>query len=303
LQRPNAFAWLGPASTTRLLVVLSFSVGMTTRPEEFLASLSKPRPVAINLLACFLLVPAAAVALSWLVGLSQEMLVGMVLLGSVNGGSTSNLCALIAGADVPLSVLMTSSTTLAAVAFTPLIPKLVLGTIVPVDALGILLSAVQVVLLPVCLGVLSNSAAPRLCRRIAPLVPVAGVASGALVIGAIVGRCSGVILAAGPPLHIAVAALHIIAGLVGYALAAAAGGDGCERRTVAFEVAMKNCAFASVLAAAHFEEPAIRAPAAASCIWCPTLASALAVYWKLNPVPSKEKGLDDDGAWSAQYGS
>jgi len=303
LRRPDAFAWLGPATTTRLLVVLSFSVGMTTKPAEFVVSFSKPRPVAINAAACFLLVPAAAVALSWFAGLPQELLVGMVLLGSVNGGSTSNLCALIAGADVPLSVLMTSSTTLMAVLATPLIPKFVLGAIVPIDAGGILVSALQVVLLPVCLGVLSNSVAPRLCRLLAPLVPVAGVASGAAIIGAIVGRSAGPILDAGLPLHLTVAGLHLIAGIAGYSLAAASGGDGRECRTVAFEVAMKNCAFASVLAAEHFEAPAIRAPAAASCIWCPLLASALAVFWKLNPVRSKDKVLDDDGSWSVQYGA
>jgi len=299
LSRPSAFAWLSPEATTQLLMLLSFSVGMTTRPSEFIMSFSKPRPVLINMVACFLLVPAVAMMLSKAMGLSQDLLVGMVLLASVNGGSTSNLCALIAGADVPLSVLMTSSTTLMAVFATPLIPKVLLGAVVEVDAFGILLSAVQVVLLPVFLGVLSNAVAPRLCRALAPMVPVTGVASGAAVIGAIVARSSEPILEAGIPLHLAVAGLHLVSGVVGYAMGARAGGDSRECRTLAFEVAMKNCAFASVLAATHFEAAAIRAPAAASCIWCPMLASALAVYWKLRP--AQEKRLGDDGAWVSQY--
>jgi len=299
---PESFAWLGPVRTQRLLVMLSFSVGLTTKPEEFRACLGRPRPVALNMAACFVLMPVLAVALSAAFMLNQDLLAGMVLLGSVNGGSTSNLCALIAGADVPLSVLMTLSTTLCAAIATPLIPKLLLGAVVPVDAWGILVSAMEIVLLPVLLGVMAGAVAPpRFRAAVCPLIPVMGVGSGAVVIGAIVSQASGAVLDAGPPMHAAVASLHLLAGLLGYALAYLAGSDERECRTVAFEVAMKNCALASVLAASHFEVAAIRAPAAASCIWCPLLAAALAAFWQLHPVREEKPLGAEDGSWTAHY--
>lgn len=295
LTRPSTFTWLGRSSIKQLLILLSFLVGMTTKPDEFVACLRKPRPIGVNLVSCFALCPALALALAKGFCLSNELLAGMVLLGSVNGGSTSNLCALIADADVPLSVLMTTSSTLLAVFATPLLCKVVLGTVVPVDAMGILNSAVQIVLLPVFLGVAMGSLAPRTCVALKPVIPVAGVAMGVVAIGAIVAGSAGPIWEGGALMHLAVILFHLLAGLFGYTISALTGGAGeKERRTVALEVAMKNCAFATVLATAHFEEIAIRAPAAASCIWCPTLASVVAVIWRGRPTSS-------DGTWVGAY--
>lgn len=50
----------------------------------------------------------------------------------------------LAKADVTLSVLMTTASTLGAVVATPLLSKLLLGTLVPVDAVGLLVSTLQV---------------------------------------------------------------------------------------------------------------------------------------------------------------
>ena len=51
---------------------------------------------------------------------------------------------LIAGGDVPLSIVMTVCTTLGAVVLTPLLTKILAGTYVPVDALKLSLSTLQV---------------------------------------------------------------------------------------------------------------------------------------------------------------
>jgi len=68
----------------------------------------------------------------------------MVLVGSINGGQASNLCTYIARGDVALSVLMTTVTTIGAIVMTPLLCKLMLGTLVPVDAVGVAISTIQV---------------------------------------------------------------------------------------------------------------------------------------------------------------
>lgn len=47
-------------------------------------------------------------------------------------------------ADVTLSVAMTTASTLGAVVATPLLTQLLVGTLVPVDALGLLISTLQV---------------------------------------------------------------------------------------------------------------------------------------------------------------
>merc|ERR1719225_1578618 len=119
--------------------------------------------------------PALAFVIAKLIGANGAILAGLVLVGSINGGQASNLCTLIAGGDVALSVLMTTSTTLGCIVMTPAICKLALGAVVPIDAMGIVISTFQVVLAPIFLGVGANSLAPKLCKAVAPFTPVVGV--------------------------------------------------------------------------------------------------------------------------------
>eukprot|EP00913_Durusdinium_trenchii_P000469 g429.t1 len=115
----------------------------------------------------------------------------------------SNLCTLIAGGDVALSVLMTTSTTLGCIFMTPLICKVVLGAVVPVDAGGIVVSTFQVVLAPIFLGVGFNTLVPKFCEAVTPFTPVVGVISTVLLVGASVAKCAAPIKGAGIPLQIA----------------------------------------------------------------------------------------------------
>merc|ERR1719145_159271 len=125
--------------------------------------MKRPGAVAINFLSCYGIMPVLAYLLAKGMGAEGSILAGMVLVGSINGGQASNLCTLIAGGDVALSVLMTTSTTLGCVVMTPLICKLVLGSVVPVNAVGIILSTLQVVIAPIFFGVAFNSKFPKIC--------------------------------------------------------------------------------------------------------------------------------------------
>ena len=66
------------------------------------------------------------------------------LVASCPGGVASNVVTFLARADVPLSVAMTSVSTLAAIVATPALTKLLVGHLVPIDAGALLLSTLQV---------------------------------------------------------------------------------------------------------------------------------------------------------------
>ncbi|CAE8738216.1 unnamed protein product, partial [Polarella glacialis] len=156
LAYPPSFLWLPPTAIKWLLGILVFFMGTAASPSDFHACLRKPRPFLINFVGCFAVAPALALGLARLACLPEPFLVGMVLVGGVNGGSSSNLFTLFVGGDVALSVLMTVTTTLSAVVCTPLVAKVCLGAIVPVDSWGILHSAFQLVMLPISLGVFAS---------------------------------------------------------------------------------------------------------------------------------------------------
>lgn len=287
VQQPASFLWVKSSYFTALLGFLMFSVGITTTIDDFKACLNRPGAVAINFFSCYGIMPIVAYVLAKAIGADGAMLAGMVLVGAINGGQASNLCTLIAGGDVALSVLMTTSTTLGCIFMTPLICKLVLGSVVPVDAVGIVLSTLQVVLAPIVAGVGLNTLAPKLCAKAAKFSPTIGVLITVLLVGASVAQCSGPILGAGLPLQLACLGLHAFGGILGYLVTKVCGFDIKTCRTVAIETAMKSSAFSFVLASLHFGAFAVRVPSAVSVVWMAITGSALAVFWQGKPVDAK----------------
>merc|ERR1719183_219973 len=283
VKQPASFLWVKASYFTALLGLLMFSVGLTTTIDDFKACLSRPGAVALNFGACYGVMPVIAYILAKMIGAEGAILAGMVLVGSVNGGQASNLCTLIAGGDVALSVLMTTSTTLGCIFMTPLICKLVLGSVVPVDAVGIIISTLQVVLAPIFFGVGFNTLFPKICAKIAKFTPTIGVIATVLLVGGSVAKCATPIINAGLPLQLACLGLHLFGGILGYLLTQFFKFDVRTCRTVAIETAMKSSAFGFVLASLHFGTFAVRVPPAVSVVWMAIVGSALAVYWQNKP--------------------
>ena len=144
LYKPSLFSWLTTNYFTAGLGLLMLSMGITLSPKDFSDVLKRPAAVLVGFIGCYAFMPALAMAISTAFGLSPELTAGLVLVGSINGGQASNLCTYIAKGDVALSVMMTTATTLGAIFMTPLLCKILLGTVVPLDAVGISMSTIQV---------------------------------------------------------------------------------------------------------------------------------------------------------------
>lgn len=104
LKHPASFTWVKSEYFTGLLGLLMFSVGITTTIDDFRECLKRPGAVAINFISCYGIMPLLAFVLAKAIGAEGAILAGLVLVGSINGGQASNLCTLIAGGDVALSV-------------------------------------------------------------------------------------------------------------------------------------------------------------------------------------------------------
>lgn len=289
LASPSVFSWMGPSEIRNIMITLVFIMGTTAQLDDFRACFLNPRPLIVNFAACFMVSPVIALAISRLLQLEQELAVGLILMGSVNGGSASNLFTLLAGGDIALSVIMTLSTTLGAVVCTPLATKVFVGTVMPVNALAILKSAVAIVLVPIGLGIGCRAALPRTAAKLEPSIPSLGLCMAIPLVGAIVAGSAQDILGSGASLHVAAISFHAALCAVGYCLASVTGSSERERRTVTIEIAMKNQVFACMLAAAHFPHKAVQLPPTIACIWCPICVSALAAFWKAHPLPVKVK--------------
>merc|ERR1719235_172822 len=163
---PSSFSWIPTSAFTALLGILMLSMGITLSLDDFRRVAQKPGVMGVGFAGCYIFMPLLALGLSRVLNLSPALTAGMVLVGSINGGQASNLCTYIARGDVALSVMMTTVTTIGAIVMTPLISKILLGALVPVDALGVAIST------------------------------IAGVLSTCVLVGSAVAQCSAPILAA-----------------------------------------------------------------------------------------------------------
>ena len=289
LQNPAAFNWFSTEYFTAALAALMLSMGITLTPADFADVAKRPVAVIMQFLLCYAMMPLLALGLGKAFAIEPALLAGMVLVGSINGGQASNLCTYIAKGNVALSVIMTTATTIGAIFMTPTLCKGLLGAVVPVDAAGIAKSTVQVVLAPIAIGMTLNKFFPAFVKAILPFAPVVGVVSTCLLVASAVAQVAEPILNAGWGLQIPILLLHLLGGLVGYALPRATGFGETSSRTMAIETSMKSSAFGFLLAKLHFGEYAARVPSAVSVVWMALTGSILAVIWRYIPVPDDDE--------------
>eukprot|EP00667_Euglena_gracilis_P008215 EG_transcript_8317 len=285
LQQPALFSFMSTSHFTAALACLMFSMGITLTVDDFVRVVKQPVPVALNFACCYIMMPALAFALAQWFQLSPAYTAGLVMVGAINGGQASNLCALIARGDVALSVLMTTSTTAGCMFMTPLVAWLALGAIVAVDSWGMACSTVQIVLLPILMGVVLNKYAPKMCDAFKPWSPLLGIASTVLLVGSSVASSAPALRAGGFALQWPVILFHVLGAGLGYAASRAAGLGEAVARTTALETAMKSSAFVYLLCCVHFTDYLVRVPCAVSVVWNAIIGSTIAVLWRFLPLP------------------
>ncbi|MDF1725467.1 MAG: bile acid:sodium symporter family protein [Alcanivorax sp.] len=269
----------GKGAIVPLLMLIMFGMGLSLTWEDFQRVLRQPGIIGLGLLLQYSLMPLLAFAIGITLQLPQELLVGLVLVGACPGGTASNVIAYLARADVALSVAITFASTLLAVVATPLLTWVYLGERIPVPIDGMLISLLQIVLLPVTVGCFLNT---RFSRQLAPLrdvFPLVSVAAIVVVIGIIVALNQGHIAQAGIAIFIAVVAHNGLGLASGYGIARLLRLDKKRARTLAIEVGMQNSGLGVALAVKHFSAMAAL-PGALFSIWHNLSGSLLATIWR-----------------------
>lgn len=261
------------------LGVIMLGMGMTLSFEDFRKVLAHPRVIAIGAGAQFLLMPLLGWLVATLFALPPMLALGVILVSCCPGGTASNVVCFLARANVALSVLMTMSSTLLAVALTPLLTKLYAGAILEVDALAMLKSMVSIVLVPVFFGVLLNQyAGPRL-RTLKAVSPVLSILLIVWIVGGVVGLSKAAIWEHRMTLLPAVFTLHAAGFVLAYFWARWLKLGELECHTVSIEVGMQNSGLGASLARTHFTALAAT-PCAISAVYHCLMGSLLAAYWQ-----------------------
>ena len=259
--------------TTWLLGIVMFGMGLTLRPVDFALVARRPLPVLIGVIAQFVIMPALAVAVTFLLGLPKEIAAGVILVGCAPGGTSSNVVSYLARGDVALSVTMTSVSTLLAPLITPVLTLWLAGQYMPVSASSMALSILKMVFVPVVLGLVLRTVAPKVVEAILPVLPWISVIAISMIVAIVV--YGDKIVEAGL-IVLAAVVIHNMAGLVlGYLTGKLTRQPEPVSRTMAIEVGMQNSGLAATLAATYLS-PLAALPGAVFSVWH-NLSGAIAV--------------------------
>lgn len=275
---PSAGQLLTPY-TNILLGIIMFAMGLTLTLPDFTRVARRPIPVLVGVLAQYLIMPLAGVAIAWALHLPPALAAGVILVGCAPGGTSSNVISYLAKADTALSVTITTVSTLLAPLLTPLLTLWLAGTYMPLKAADMALTIVEIVLVPVLAGLVVRLLLSRVVDRVLPVLPWVSVAGISLVVVAVVSKSAATIAAAGGLVLLAVVLHNAVGYLVGYWFARALRQDVRAARTVSIEVGMQNSGLAATLAIAYFS-PAAALPGAIFSIWHNLSGAVLAMYYR-----------------------
>ncbi|KAJ0101412.1 hypothetical protein Patl1_04958 [Pistacia atlantica] len=237
-------------------------MGMTLTLDDLRGAFSMPKEIISGFVLQYSVMPISGFLVSKLLNLPSHFAAGLILVGCCPGGTASNIVTYIARGNVALSVLMTAASTLSAVVMTPFLTAKLAGQYVAVDAAGLLMSTLQVVLLPVLAGAFLNQYFPSLVKFVSPLMPPIAVGTVALLCGNAIAQSASAILMS------------------------------ASSRTISIEVGMQNSVLGVVLATQHFGNPLTAVPCAVSSVCHSVFGSVLAGFWRRS-APSPPKQMQD----------
>lgn len=152
---PSAFLEWGDFDLRNQWVILiivqlvMFGMGTQMSLNDFSGLATSGRGVLIGLLAHFSVMPLVGFGLTQLFGFDPEIAAGVILIGSCSGGLASNVMVYLARSNLVLSVTMTAMSTLVAPLMTPLLMKLLSGTLIEVLFVDMMMQIIKIVIIPI----------------------------------------------------------------------------------------------------------------------------------------------------------
>jgi BASS family bile acid:Na+ symporter len=169
-----------------IIQLVMFGMGIQMKLKDFTGVATTGRGVVIGLMCHFSIMPLMGLLLTRIFHFEPEIAAGIILIGSTSSGLASNVMVYLARANLVLSVVVTAMATMAAPFFTPLLMKLLAGTLVQVKVLNMMMEIIKIVIVPIGAALLHDflkRASPRGVRVVTVLFIIAACWLAALPLG------------------------------------------------------------------------------------------------------------------------
>ncbi len=243
------------------LSFLIFGVALDIKLSDFKKVLQQPKTVGVGLFSEYILLPILTMILIFIFKPQTSLALGMVLIACCPGGSTSNFMVHFSKSNSALSVLLTSITTVGAIFITPLAFEF-WSNFVPgkenlpelsIDLLDMVIKVVQLIFIPVLIGIFLNEKYPTFTDKIKKGVGILSlIIFFAFVIGAIITNWEFVQKYLFTVFWIVV--IHnSLAFVLGYYTAKSFGENEMNARTISIETGIQNSGLGLILVFNFFD--------------------------------------------------
>ena len=225
-----------------MMMVIMLGMGASLTFKDFAIALRRPQGILVGLLCQYALMPLIAFLLAKGLGLPPAYAIGLILMGCMPGGTTSNIFTYFSKGALSLSILMTMCSTLVAVFMVPLTLALYSSGIegewkIPQENI---IQVLAVLLVPTVLGI----ALRKFNANVGAVVEMIGGLLGVVVILFLVvswvPRNWQLLLDTGFPVYTASIGLGLLGMLLGYGLSRLLKQDTRRSRTIAMETGIQN---------------------------------------------------------------
>lgn len=287
---PASLSWVRTSWVNWLLGIVMFGMGLTLKPSDFAEVFKRPKDVIIGAVCQYTLMPLLAFLLCQLFRLPPELAIGVILVGTCPGGTSSNVMTYLSHGDVALSVSMTAVSTILSPIMTPLLTLLYAGQTVNVNVGGMFLSVIEVVLLPIIVGFVVNHFFSKYTQKAVKALPLVSTTAIVLIVAAVVSANSARIMTSGLLIFAVVVCHNLLGYLTGYGVAKALRMDVTKCRAISIEVGMQNSGLATSLAATHFAQyPLATIPGAVFSVWHNVSGAVLANFFNRQSAKAEAK--------------
>jgi BASS family bile acid:Na+ symporter len=152
---PHAFLKWGPVDLRNKWLILiivqmvMFGMGIQMSIKDFSGLGSTGKGVLIGLACHFSIMPLMGFLLTRIFHFDPEIAAGIILIGSCSSGLASNVMVYLAKANLVLSVTVTAMATLVAPFLTPLLMRLLAGTLIEVKFVNMMMEIIKIVIVPI----------------------------------------------------------------------------------------------------------------------------------------------------------
>ena len=227
-----------------MMMVIMLGMGASLTWRDFLIAFRKPKGVIVGLVCQYGIMPFLGFALAMILGLPPAIAVGLILMGCMPGGTTSNIFTYFSKGVLALSIMMTSVSTLVALIMVPATLAFYSGlagyagdyTIPAANVAQVLI----VLLVPTIIGMVLRKLNPNIGATLELIGGIFGIGVILFLIVTWIPRNYQLLLDTSASVYAGAIGLGVVGMILGYYLARLLKQDNNRSRTIALETGIQN---------------------------------------------------------------